>query len=84
MNSPLAKLYKDINFCLMMLEVNPDLSQREMVKARGINYCLNAKKPRAWSRSKNSTKTQNKNKFGYDYLLRPSWIAEKTAMTSNF
>jgi len=48
MTSRRVKLHEDTNFRLMrILEVNPDLSQREMGKALGmsfggINYCLNA------------------------------------------
>jgi len=88
MTSRGAKLHEDTNFRLMrILEVNPDLSQREMGKALGIsfggiNYCLNALVAKGLVKIENFS--QNQNKFGYVYLLTPSGIAEKAALTSNF
>ena len=88
MTSRRAKLHEDTNFRLMrILEVNPDLSQREMGKALGIsfggiNYCLNALVAKGLVKIENFS--QNQNKFGYVYLLTPSGIAEKAAMTSSF
>ena len=88
MTSRRAKLHEDTNFRLMrILEVNPELSQREMGKALGIsfggiNYCLNALVAKGLVKIENFS--QNQNKFGYVYLLTPSGIAEKAAMTSSF
>ena len=88
MTSRRAKLHEDTNFRLMkILEANPDLSQREMGKALGIsfggiNYCLNALVAKGLVKIENFS--QNQNKFGYVYLLTPSGIAEKAAMTSIF
>ena len=88
MNSRRAKLHEDTNFRLMkILEANPNLSQREMGKALGIsfggiNYCLNALVAKGLVKIENFS--QNQNKFGYVYLLTPSGIAEKAAMTSSF
>ena len=88
MTSRRAKLHEDTNFRLMrILEVNPDLSQREMGKALGIsfggiNYCLNALVAKGLVKIENFS--HNQNKFGYVYLLTPSGIAEKAAMTSSF
>ena len=88
MTSRRAKLHEDTNFRLMrILEVNPDLSQREMGKALGIsfggiNYCLNALVAKGLVKIENFS--QNQNKFGYVYLLTPSGIAEKAALTSVF
>jgi EPS-associated MarR family transcriptional regulator len=88
MTSRRAKLHEDTNFRLMrILEVNPDVSQREMGKALGIsfggiNYCLNALVAKGFVKIENFS--QNQNKFGYVYLLTPSGIAEKAALTSVF
>jgi EPS-associated MarR family transcriptional regulator len=88
MTSRRAKLHEDTNFRLMkILEVNPELSQREMGKALGIsfggiNYCLNALVAKGLVKIENFS--QNQSKFGYVYLLTPSGIAEKAAMTSSF
>ena len=88
MTSRRAKLHEDTNFRLMrILEVNPNLSQREMGKALGIsfggiNYCLNALVAKGLVKIENFS--QNQTKFGYVYLLTPSGIAEKAALTSVF
>jgi EPS-associated MarR family transcriptional regulator len=88
MTSRRAKLHEDTNFRLMkILEANPDLSQRQMGKLLGlsfggINYCLNALVAKGLVKIENFS--QNQNKFGYVYLLTPSGIAEKAAMTSSF
>ena len=88
MTSRRAKLHEDTNFRLMkILEVNPYLSQREMGKALGIsfggiNYCLNALVAKGLVKIENFS--HNQNKFGYVYLLTPSGIAEKAALTSIF
>ena len=83
-----AKLQEDTNFRLMkLLQNNPDLSQREMAKALGIsfggvNYCLNALIDKGLVKMQNFS--QSKNKFGYVYLLTPTGMTEKAALTSNF
>ena len=88
MSSRRANLHEDTNFRLMkILEANPNLSQREMGKALGIsfggiNYCLNALVAKGLVKIENFS--QNQNKFGYVYLLTPSGIAAKPAMTSRF
>lgn len=88
MTSRRAKLHEDTNFRLMkILEANPDLSQRQMGKLLGlsfggINYCLNALVAKGLVKIENFS--QNQNKFGYVYLLTPSGIAEKAALTSGF
>jgi EPS-associated MarR family transcriptional regulator len=85
MTSRRAKLHEDTNFRLMkLLEANPDLSQRQMGKALGISfggihYCLNALVAKGLVKIENFS--QNQNKFGYVYLLTPSGIAEKAALT---
>jgi EPS-associated MarR family transcriptional regulator len=88
MTSRRAKLHEDTNFRLMkLLEANPDLSQRQMGKLLGlsfggINYCLNALVAKGLVKIENFS--HNQNKFGYVYLLTPSGIAEKAALTGTF
>jgi len=88
MTSRRAKLQEDTNFRLMrILETTPDMSQREMGKALGISfggihYCLNALVAKGLIKIENFS--HNQNKFGYVYLLTPSGIAEKAALTSVF
>jgi EPS-associated MarR family transcriptional regulator len=83
-----AKLQEDTNFRLMqLLQDNPHLSQREMAKALGIsfggiNYCLNALVDKGLVKIHNFN--QNQNKFGYAYLLTPSGMSEKAALTARF
>lgn len=72
---------------LRMLEVNPDLTQREIaerlgVSASGMNYCLNALIDKGWVKVQNFS--QSKNKFGYIYVLTPQGIVEKVTLTSRF
>ena len=72
---------------MKLLEANPDLSQREMGKALGISfggihYCLNALVAKGLVKIENFS--HNQNKFGYVYLLTPSGIAEKAALTGVF
>ena len=88
MTSRRAKLQEDTNFRLMqLLHDNPHMSQREMAKALGvsfggINYCLNALIEKGLVKIHNFS--QNQNKFGYAYLLTPSGISEKAALTGSF
>jgi EPS-associated MarR family transcriptional regulator len=72
---------------LRMLEVNPDLTQREIaerlgVSTSGMNYCLNALIDKGWVKVQNYS--QSKNKFGYIYVLTPQGIVEKVTLTSRF
>jgi len=88
MSSRQARLQEDTSFRLMrLLEDNPKLSQRELAKALGIsfgglNYCLNALKDKGWVKMHNFS--QSKNKLGYAYLLTPTGVAEKAALTGRF
>jgi len=72
---------------LRILQSNPDLTQREIaqllgVSTSGLNYCLNALIEKGWVKMHNFS--ESKNKFGYVYLLTPSGIAEKAALTGRF
>ena len=72
---------------LRLLQSSPDLTQREIaqllgVSTSGLNYCLNALIDKGWVKVHNFS--ESKNKFGYVYLLTPSGISEKAALTGRF
>jgi EPS-associated MarR family transcriptional regulator len=72
---------------MRILQANPDITQRELAQQLGIslgglNYCLKALVEKGWVKMKNFT--HSKNKFGYVYVLTPSGMAEKAAMTGRF
>jgi EPS-associated MarR family transcriptional regulator len=72
---------------MRLLQANPDLTQRELaqelgVSVGGLNYCLKALIDKGWVKMQNFS--QSKNKFGYIYILTPTGMAEKAALTSRF
>ncbi len=69
------------------MQKRPDVTQREIaqmlgVSTSGMNYCLNALIDKGWVKVHNFS--NSKNKFGYVYLLTPSGIAKKAAITGRF
>ena len=88
MPSRQAQLQEDTNFRVMrLLQDNPDLTQRELaeklgVSVGGLNYCLKALMEKGLVKMQNFS--QSKNKFGYVYILTPSGMAEKAAITHRF
>ena len=83
-----SQLQEDTYFrVLRLLEVNPDLTQRELaqrlgVSVGGLNYCLKALIQKGWVKMHNFG--QSKNKFGYVYLLTPSGVLQKATLTGQF
>ncbi len=83
-----AKLQEDTHFrVLRLLQENPDLTQRELaerlgISVGGLNYCLKAMIERGLVKMRNFS--QSKNKFGYVYILTPTGLAEKAAITHRF
>jgi len=72
---------------MRLLEVNPQMSQRELSKSLGvslggINYCLNGLAVKGLIKIQNFR--NNKKKRIYFYLLTPQGLAEKTALTGSF
>ena len=72
---------------LHLLQATPDLTQREIAErlglsTSGLNYCLKALIDKGLVKMQNFS--QSKNKFGYVYLLTPSGMAQKAALTSRF
>ena len=88
MTSRRSKLQEDTYFrVLRILQDRPDVTQREIaqllgVSTSGLNYCLNALIDKGWVKVHNFS--ESKNRFGYVYLLTPSGIAEKAALTGRF
>lgn len=88
MTSRQAKLQEDTYFKVMhILQENPDLTQRELAEKLGVslgalNYCLKALIKKGLMKMKNLA--NSKNKFGYVYVLTPTGIAEKAAITHRF
>lgn len=88
MASRQAKLQEDTYFRVMrILQENPDLTQRELaeklgISVGGLNYCLKALMEKGMVKMKNFA--NSKNKFGYVYVLTPSGMAEKAAITHRF
>lgn len=82
------QLQEDTHFrVLTMLEIKPDMNQREMAKVLGVslggvNYCLRALIAKGLVKMHNFQ--ENDNKLGYAYLLTPTGMAEKLALTGNF
>jgi EPS-associated MarR family transcriptional regulator len=83
-----SQLQEDTTYrVLRMLRDNPDLTQREIahnlgLSASGLNYCLRALIDKGWVKMQNFA--HSKNKFGYIYVLTPSGIAQKAALTGRF
>ena len=83
-----AKLQEDTHFrVLRLLQENPDLTQRELaerlgISVGGLNYCLKAMMDKGLVKMNNFA--QSKNKFGYVYILTPTGLAEKAAITHRF
>ena len=72
---------------LKLLEQQPDLTQRQLSEALGVslgktNYLLKSLIDVGWIKLDNFQKSNNK--WGYSYLLTPSGVAEKAAITVRF
>lgn len=72
---------------MRLLEVDPDLTQRQLADALGVsvgglNYCLKALILKGFVKVGNFR--QSKNKFGYVYLLTPAGASEKARLTASF
>jgi EPS-associated MarR family transcriptional regulator len=72
---------------LKILEVNPEISQRDLARDLDIslgrvNFCLKALIEKGLLKATNFRNSQNK--LAYMYLLTPSGIEEKSLMTAQF
>lgn len=83
-----SKLHEVTSFLVMRkLQEQPDITQRELAQQLGIsvggaNYCLKALTEKGLVKMANFA--NSKNKFGYIYVLTPTGLAEKAALTSRF
>ncbi len=88
MKSRQAKLQEDTYFRVMhILQENSDVTQRELaeklgISVGGLNYCLKSLMEKGLVKMKNFA--NSKNKFGYVYVLTPTGMAEKAAITNRF
>lgn len=72
---------------LRLLEVNPQINQRELAAALGVslgktNFCLKALLDKGLLKINNFQNSQRK--LAYAYLLTPAGLAEKAALTGRF
>jgi EPS-associated MarR family transcriptional regulator len=72
---------------LKILDANPEISQRDMARELGVslgrvNFCLKALIQVGLLKASNFRNSHNK--LAYMYLLTPSGIEEKTAITARF
>ena len=72
---------------LKLLQENPGVTQRTLAKEVGINvssinFCLKALAEKGWIKMGNFSK--NPDKLSYAYLLTPTGVAEKAALTRRF
>lgn len=72
---------------LRLLESSPNISQRMLAESLGVslgktNFCLKALLDKGLVKMDNFR--TNSNKLNYAYLLTPSGIAEKAALTQRF
>ncbi|MDI9332852.1 MAG: MarR family EPS-associated transcriptional regulator [Cytophagales bacterium] len=88
MTSRRSQLQEDTYFrVLRVLQNNPDMTQREIaeklgISTSGLNYCLKALIGKGLVKIINFA--NSKNKFKYVYLLTPTGLAEKAALTQRF
>ena len=85
---PSTELHEETHLrVLRLLEGNPLMNQREVSDALGVglgktNFCIKALVDKGLIKMKSFRKSQNK--LAYAYLLTPSGIAEKSALTTRF
>ncbi len=72
---------------LRLLQANPKMQQRELAATLGVslgkaNFCLQALRAKGWLKLQSFMGKQNK--LAYAYLLTPTGVAQKTALTVRF
>jgi len=82
------KLQEDTDYRLLrLLEADPNLTQRQLAQTLGIslggvNYALQALLKKGWLKIHNFG--SRRRKLAYAYLLTPTGMAEKAALTGRF
>ena len=84
MNPPTEDLHFRV---LKLLQDKPDISQRDLAAQLGIshgkmNYCLNALMEKGLVKLQNFSNSQHR--WRYAYVLTPTGLAEKAALTGRF
>ena len=88
MTSRRSTINEDTHFwTLKLLQEKPGITQRALAKEvgmslSGINYCISALAEKGWIKLGNFSKSPNK--LSYTYLLTPTGVAEKAALTRRF
>ena len=88
MTSRRSTINEDTHFwTLKLLQERPGITQRALAKEvgmslSGINYCISALAEKGWIKMGNFSKSPNK--LSYAYLLTPTGMAEKAALTKRF
>lgn len=88
MSKETASIHQDTHLkVLRLLQANPRMNQRELAAALGVslgktNFCLRALLEKGLLKVQNFH--NNKRKLAYAYLLTPSGLAEKAALTRRF
>ena len=83
-----SEIKEDKDFkILKMLEVKPEITQREIsiklgMSLGGVNYCLRALIDKGIIKANNFS--NNSNKLSYGYILTPKGIVEKGRLTRRF
>lgn len=83
-----STINEDTHFwTLKLLQERPGITQRALAKEvgmslSGINYCIGALAEKGWIKMGNFSK--NPNKLSYAYLLTPTGVSEKAALTRRF
>ena len=72
---------------LRLLQANPQITQRELARALGVslgktNFCVQALLAKGWLKMQSFS--GNQRKLAYAYLLTPTGISEKAALTTRF
>ncbi|MEM8550694.1 MAG: MarR family EPS-associated transcriptional regulator [Verrucomicrobiota bacterium] len=79
---------EDVRFRLMrLIEVHPDISQRELsrrlgISLGGVNYCVNALVDKGLVKVQRFRKSDRK--LAYAYALTPRGLGEKARLTRGF
>jgi EPS-associated MarR family transcriptional regulator len=88
MTSRRSTINEDTHFwTLKLLQERQGITQRALAKEvgmslSGINYCISALAEKGWIKLDNFSK--NPDKLSYAYLLTPTGMAEKAALTRRF
>lgn len=88
MSNRRSTINEDTHFwTLKLLQEKPGITQRALAKEvgmslSGINYCIGALVEKGWIKMGNFSR--NPDKLSYAYLLTPTGVAEKAALTKRF